>query len=227
MNIFYLHHDPRAAAQWHCDRHCSKMIIEYAQLLSTAWHVLGLDNKGATSLTHVNHPSAVWVRESADHYRWLVSLWRELHTEFEWRRLHKHKCYVDRYRYLKNPPVGMPEKGFVEPPQCMDEKYKIDGDCVAAYQQYYRKGKTHVVSYQWGRLAPSWLNISNQPKERSIMNKEKIETNELWLEGQEIRGRMLKDFLEGNHKNHAKDLALLEAAETKGFDALLKSTGPK
>lgn len=40
INIFYLDHDPAAAARAHCDRHVVKMILETAQLLSTAWHVL-------------------------------------------------------------------------------------------------------------------------------------------------------------------------------------------
>lgn len=44
MNIFALSEDPREAAQMHCDRHCVKMIVEYAQLLSTAHRTLdGVD----------------------------------------------------------------------------------------------------------------------------------------------------------------------------------------
>ena len=38
MNIFYLHDDPIYCAQMHCDKHVVKMILEYAQLLSTAHH---------------------------------------------------------------------------------------------------------------------------------------------------------------------------------------------
>jgi len=40
VNIFYLDHDPVFAARAHCDRHVVKMILETAQLLSSAWHVL-------------------------------------------------------------------------------------------------------------------------------------------------------------------------------------------
>lgn len=43
VNVFYLDHDPAAAARAHCDRHVVKMILETAQLLSTAWHVLAPD----------------------------------------------------------------------------------------------------------------------------------------------------------------------------------------
>lgn len=40
MNLFYLDTQPSACAKQHCDKHVVKMIIEYAQLLSTAHRVL-------------------------------------------------------------------------------------------------------------------------------------------------------------------------------------------
>ena len=40
MNIFYLHPNTKTCAQHHCDKHVVKMIIEYAQLMSTAHRVL-------------------------------------------------------------------------------------------------------------------------------------------------------------------------------------------
>ena len=40
MNIFgYLDKDPKRCAEMHCDKHVVKMILEYAQLLSTAHRV--------------------------------------------------------------------------------------------------------------------------------------------------------------------------------------------
>ena len=40
VNVFFLDYDPQRAAQAHCDKHVVKMILETAQLLSTAWHEL-------------------------------------------------------------------------------------------------------------------------------------------------------------------------------------------
>lgn len=40
MNIFALSRDPKEAAKFHVDRHVVKMIIEYAQLLSTAHRMI-------------------------------------------------------------------------------------------------------------------------------------------------------------------------------------------
>ncbi len=40
MNIFVLDRDQQLCAQYHCDKHAVKMIVEYAQLLSTAHRIL-------------------------------------------------------------------------------------------------------------------------------------------------------------------------------------------
>ena len=92
MNIFYLDRDPRICAEMHLDKHCVKMIIEYAQLMSTAHRVLdGTEYYDKTAnnrkikrwrlpderesrlmkASHVNHPSGVWVRANVANYRWL------------------------------------------------------------------------------------------------------------------------------------------------------------
>jgi hypothetical protein len=39
MNLFFLSRNPREAAQAHCNRHVVKMVLETAQLLSTAHRV--------------------------------------------------------------------------------------------------------------------------------------------------------------------------------------------
>jgi len=44
MNIFYLDKDPVIAAQMSADKHCVKMILESAQMLSTAHRVLDGDD---------------------------------------------------------------------------------------------------------------------------------------------------------------------------------------
>ena len=46
MNIFILHSDPEVAAKQHCDKHVCKMIVESAQMLSTAHRLLdGVETK--------------------------------------------------------------------------------------------------------------------------------------------------------------------------------------
>ena len=84
MNIFYLDSRPDTAAEMHCDKHCVKMILEYAQLLSTAHRVLDGDDAHPDlyKIAHKNHPSTRWTRSSEDHYVWLYELFRNLSIEF-------------------------------------------------------------------------------------------------------------------------------------------------
>jgi hypothetical protein len=44
MNIFYLDKDPIKAAEYSCDKHVVKMILESAQMLCTAHRVLDGEN---------------------------------------------------------------------------------------------------------------------------------------------------------------------------------------
>jgi hypothetical protein len=41
-------------------------------------------------------------------------------------------------------PAGMPDTGFTEPPQCMPDEYKVEGDSVSAYWNYYEAEKVSV-----------------------------------------------------------------------------------
>ena len=50
MNVFYLDHHTQRCAKQHVDKHVVKMIVEYAQLLSTAHRVLdGEEYEGRTA----------------------------------------------------------------------------------------------------------------------------------------------------------------------------------
>ena len=75
MNIFYLDKNPVVAAQMQCDKHVVKMILESAQMLSTAHRVLDgneyADKKGLYKMAHKNHPSTIWARSSLENYVWL------------------------------------------------------------------------------------------------------------------------------------------------------------
>ena len=96
MNIFYLHNDTKLCAEQHVDKHVVKMIVEYAQLLSTAHRMIDGEEYIGKSKTgrkvkryrmtnpnldktvylavHYHHPSAVWARETKSQYEWLYSL---------------------------------------------------------------------------------------------------------------------------------------------------------
>jgi len=61
MNIFFLSTDPAEAAEMSCDRHSIKMILESAQMLSTALRLHGYDgDEYIYGKTHISHPSTIW-----------------------------------------------------------------------------------------------------------------------------------------------------------------------
>ena len=136
MNIFYLDRDPSEAARLQCDRHVVKMILETAQLLSTAHAELDGESP-AYKPTHKNHPSAVWVRSSDHAYTWTWRHLKALGSEYEDRYGKVHKTIREHLLKLQRLPTAINRSGpFIDPPQCMPDEYKRD-DTVLAYQLYY------------------------------------------------------------------------------------------
>lgn len=80
MNIFFTNENPLLAANDHCHIHTNKMIIEYAQILSSAHHVLDGENalQGVYKLTHSRHPSSIWARSGQYQYEWVLDCAVEL-----------------------------------------------------------------------------------------------------------------------------------------------------
>lgn len=177
MNIFYLHPDPKVCAEWAVDSHCVKMILEAAQLLSTAHRVLDgvqyVDSSSGRkikrwrlpddldrtlySATHVNHPCAIWCRESNNNYNWLWCYLYEHCQEYTHRYGKIHKVEADGLLgYLKFLPRNIPVGYKMQPPSCMDTKYIISEDAVINYRNYYKVGKAHLHKWK-NREAPEWI----------------------------------------------------------------------
>ena len=72
MNIFYLDKCPVKAAQVQYNKHVVKMILESAQMLCAAHHVLGSKLDIPYKIAHKNHPSTIWTRECAANYSCFV-----------------------------------------------------------------------------------------------------------------------------------------------------------
>ena len=179
MNIFYLDHDVKKCAEMHNDKHCVKMILEYAQLLSTAHRVIdgtigtGLSPSGRKkttytlsntlldgifySATHVHHPSAVWVRQSSENYIWLANMLLALCEEYTYRYGKTHKVERDGlcYALLKNVPNAIADSDFTQPTPAMPDDVKIPGDSIKSYRNYYINNKTHLANWK-KRTTPEW-----------------------------------------------------------------------
>ena len=159
MNIFYLNKNPKIAAKEHNDRHCVKMILEYAQMLSTAHRELDGDER-ADSLSlykraHLNHPSTVWTRENEAQYSWLYQLFIALADEYTYRYEKKHSTDSLLRKALKESPINIrKDQDFKQPPQCMPDEYKCENS-VIAYQNFYMGEKSHFSSWK-KRDIPDW-----------------------------------------------------------------------
>jgi hypothetical protein len=187
MNIFYIDHDPAQAAMWMVDKHVVKMILESAQLLSTAHRVLdGVMQEGKRLVpntlenpkyrkhktwilndqrqdimyqaTHINHPSAVWSRTSIENYNWLVEHYFALMSEYTYRYNKRHKCFDMAY-YLQSPPKNLEAYDWTPMPSCMAEEYIVSDDPLTNYRNYYRIGKANM--HKWtNRTPPEWIHAA-------------------------------------------------------------------
>jgi hypothetical protein len=143
MNIFYLDKDPITAAVVQYNKHVVKMILESAQMLCAAHHILGDPDDVPYKLAHKNHPCTIWTRENSLHYDWLYEHMMALGNEYEDRYGRVHMS-IDKCKHLNIHPENIPHESFEQPPQCMPDKYK-DKCSVQAYWNYYI-GEKHVVA---------------------------------------------------------------------------------
>lgn len=177
MNIFQLSTCPIGSAHMMVDRHVVKMILESAQILSTAHRVLDgelyIDDSTGRKMkryrlpdsresvlykaTHVNHPSSIWARETNNNYNWLYVHFWALCEEYTYRYGKIHACHTsEMFSLLSAPPRGI-EVGYLKPvTPAMPEEYVISSDSVVNYRNYYAKGKKHLHTWTL-REEPEWI----------------------------------------------------------------------
>ena len=159
MNIFVLDIKPELAAQYHCDKHVVKMILETAQIMSTVVisklpNVDGLLYKP----THRNHPCTLWAGESLDNFLWLGQLGLELMKEFEYRynKTHKSgKVIMDALLMGSMDQLKWDHNCRTPFAQAMPNIYRNE-DPVKAYRDYYINEKNHLLTYT-NRRKPEWI----------------------------------------------------------------------
>ena len=185
MNIFAIEKSPVDCAKSMVDKHVVKMILETAQLLSTAhrvidgqmieynkmvagslpprwrktkkWELPDARENVLYSATHINHPSSIWCRASNNNYNWLYVHFLALLDEYTYRYGKVHKCsgLVDA---LKSTPHGI-NVGYLTPvTPAMPDEYKVPNDSLASYRNYYRVSKARMHSWK-NRPVPEWINI--------------------------------------------------------------------
>lgn len=182
MNIFVLDEKPKTAAIYHCDAHVNKMIVESAQMLSTAHRVLdGREERRPSKsgkrmvqywvhpthedvlykAVHMKHPCTLWTMESLANYQWHYRLFNYLTLEYRWRyKKSNHKSFELLGGILLNPPSNIPDVGLTpfrlamgSNPECMNPDNPVE-----SYRRFYET-KQERFNMRWtNRDVPSWFN---------------------------------------------------------------------
>ena len=178
MNIFVLNIDPVIAAQEQCDKHVVKMIVESAQMLSTAHRVLDgklyydLSSNGRKvtryslvnnndimyKAVHINHPSTKWTYESITNYKWHYKHFVALCKEYTLRYGKVHMTETKLLELLATPPKNIPNKPLTPFKLAMNANPECIKECpIESYQRYYAS-KVNNFKMMWSkRQVPLWF----------------------------------------------------------------------
>jgi len=184
MNLFILDENPTKAAQLQCDKHVVKMIVESAQMLSTAHRMLDgyVEKRPSKSgkriinywvhpkqimeerlykAVHHNHPCTVWTMKTDANYVWHYDHFMALLDEYTFRYGKEHGSAKLKHTLLQ-PPRNIAQ-GKLTPfalamkhePQCIHE-----GDPVRSYQEYYQTKQDRFKMAWTKRDIPEWFNVA-------------------------------------------------------------------
>ena len=180
MNIFILSECPVKAAQLQCDKHVIKMIVESAQMLSTAHRMLDGVQEHRKSKSgmrvvkywalqdereelfykavHTGHPCTVWTCESVANYQWHYEHFVALCDEYTYRYGKVHRSDT----LLREALARTPERLLRENrtpfklamgtnPECISE------DPVKSYRAYYQTKQDRFSMVWTAREVPEWF----------------------------------------------------------------------
>jgi hypothetical protein len=155
MNIFVSDPSPVISARNLDDVRLNKMILESAQLLSTAMHVRG-STMAPYKPTHINHPCSIWTRATKGNYLWVYQHFVALLSEFYRRRGKMHACHAFTHR-LRVGIERIPE-GELQP---FYNGYKAERDVFDAYKKTliakWNEDTMNGRTPMWGdRSCPDW-----------------------------------------------------------------------
>ena len=156
MNIFYLDHNIELCAKFHNNKHLIKQILESMQLISITLHVTGFS--APYKLTHINHPCAVWTRQSGANLTYLENLFLALCEEYTYRYGKIHACedkWRQWYHVIQRCIYKLPDKGFTSPVLCMPDQYKTACP-VESYRLYCLGEKSRMFKWK-NREIPYWV----------------------------------------------------------------------
>jgi len=184
VNLFILSDNAVEAAQLQCDKHVVKMIVESAQMLSTAHRMLDGSLKRAPSKSgktmskhwtlpddresilykavHMAHPCTVWTMVSSANYWWHYSHFVALCDEYTYRYGKVHSTDKLLREALANYPKNLPANhqtpfalAMKASPECIHP-----GDPVRSYREFYQTKQARFKMAWTKREIPEWFKVA-------------------------------------------------------------------
>lgn len=181
MNIFILDESPVLAAQLQCDKHVVKMVLESAQMLSTAHRMLdgntstGVSKSGKRTVkkyvhvelddvlykaVHFNHPCTVWTMKTSGNYQWHYDHFVALCDEYTYRYGREHLADTKLRDVLKHLPKNITIENQTQFALAMGDnpECQFPNDPVKSYRLFYQT-KQDRFKMEWSkRDVPQWFN---------------------------------------------------------------------
>ena len=177
MNIFVLDEDPIKAAQFYCDKHVPKLVVELSQCLASAVRRHGAIDKDmplTKSGTPMKggwpkHPVVLWCGDSRHNFIWAAMHGIALSMEYSYRYDKIHSCHEGLIKLL-NMFRLIPYASLTPFAQAMPDQYKIKEDAVTAYRNLYWFDKRHKFNCLWTRRSKPkwWIDFEHREQEKCL-----------------------------------------------------------
>lgn len=158
MQIFWLDEDPEQNARMYNDKHCSKIILEIGQIISTAARLRGVEDERLYRKTHTKHPCVEWAAESKQNIFKALELMKHLNEEKK-RRFESgnHLTYTKLYENIDwqklleqhtfpSDEETVPPQAFQDVPEAVTEGETFE-QVIRGYKAYYRQAKAEISEY--------------------------------------------------------------------------------
>lgn len=152
MNLFLPSPVIETSVQSLDDKRVNKMVLETAQLLSTAIRIINPETiMPIYKMTHKNHPVNIWIRSSENNYKYALDYFVTICNEYAYRFGKTHKSqgllphFVEFFKYICT------EKNFPrdQTPFANCTEFKED-EVHTAYK------KTLMAKWERDKLIPKW-----------------------------------------------------------------------
>jgi hypothetical protein len=184
LNLFILDEDAKKAAQLQCDKHVVKMILESAQILSTAHRVLDgiimrAPSKSGKTMSkhwihpnpnldsilykavHVGHPCTVWTMQNDSNYIWHWAHFKGLCEEYTYRYGKVHSSQTLLLDVLHEIPKNIPSGKMTKQPLAMQSNPECinKNDIVGSYRSFYQTKQERFRMAWTKREVPEWFQV--------------------------------------------------------------------